>query len=149
MFLFFVISIVALFIFFLHRESAPAFKTVTDDEGNENTHHKVVISVLMSNIQAASQNFYKEYFTINPTVSEDDVTVLDIEQTNEGSYKIVFRTLPYLASHITVGHDEISLIVSQDNSVKLESFSHIESFELPSNMKNLVIKPLPSGNDTY
>jgi len=145
---FLVISITTFFIFFLHKETAPTYKAVSDADGDEKTYHKVVISLLMSNIEAASKNFYKDYFTINPTVAENDVIVLDIDQTDEGSYKIVFRTLPYLGPHLTVGCDEISLIVSQDSSVRLEGLSHIESYELPSNMQNLVTKPLPSGNDT-
>lgn len=146
--LFVIISFVTFFVFFLHKEVVPTYQIISTTQSDEKPDHKALVTLLISDIQTASKNFYKDYFTINPTVSENDVVVLDVEQASEGNYKIVIRTLPYLGAHLMVGCDEITFIISNDDSVMFDSFSHIESDQLPPNMQNLVIKPLPKGNDS-
>ncbi len=102
----------------------------------------LLINTYLSQITKASDNFYKEYYTITPSVNYYSVSVKEVTSDNNTSY-ITFRTLPYLGPHDTIGIDEITFSADYLGNVQLNSFKHIISYHLPDNLKNLEKKKVP------
>jgi hypothetical protein len=107
---------------------------------------KSLIDSYLPSIKKASDDFYKDYLKISPTVAEYDIIILNIEPVGQ-ECKIVFRTRPFIGPHLGIGTDEIAFLISKDGEARLDTFSHIESEDLPSYLQNILIKPLPPGND--
>lgn len=110
----------------------------------------MVITLLMPSIKDAVNRFYEPYLTIDPTVvpyNGAEITEIHggeriLEGINDSQYTIVVDVLPYIGPHDSIGKDRITLAVQADG-VTVEKFEHLESYDLPSNYRSLIKKPLP------
>lgn len=112
--------------------------------------NKLLINTYLYDIQQATNVFYSQYYTINPTVSFYVVTVKEIKAekpsgTENIAYLITFISEPYICPHDTIGKDEITFSASYTGSVEIKKFDHFLSYHLPEHLKDLEKKPLPRG----
>lgn len=112
----------------------------------------VVITLLMPEIEKSLNTFYSPYLTDTPTVaSYIDTHIInikggeDIHTNGPGAthYAITVEVFPFVGPHVSVGKDHVTLDIAPDGIVTLNNFQHIESYELPWNLKPLIKKALP------
>lgn len=108
--------------------------------------NKIIITLLMPEVEKDVNNFYKSYLSIEPTVvayfGDSNIThiVGDIESS---MYTVTIEIEPYIGPHISVGRDRMTFDVSADGTVKMKSHDHLESYQLPQHLQSLIKKPLP------
>lgn len=102
----------------------------------------LIINTYLKQIQAASNQFYSDYFTVPPSVDFSTVTIEKLF-TQGNDVAITFKIQPFLGAHIVVGEDEVTFITNRLGEVRLEKFEHILSYTVPPWNKDLVKKPLP------
>jgi hypothetical protein len=122
--------------------------TVMNNYKTESDWEQLLINTYLNDIQQATNVFYSQYYTINPTVAYYVVTVKEIKSerkhgTENSSYTITFISEPYIGPHDTIGRDEITFLASYTGDVEVEKFEHILSYHLPENLKDLEKKALP------
>lgn len=118
---------------------------------NMTDYEKLLIYTYLKYIQNASDDFYKEYFTINPTVTYDYIWVKEIRvdgSTNPTSY-ITFTCIPFVGAHLSVGIDEITFSTDYVGNIELKEFKNIKNYSLPEHLKSLIIKPIPGEYEPY
>jgi len=112
----------------------------------------MVITLVMPEVERAVKAFYAPYLTITPNVvSYLETSILNIKGgedihtggPNATTYTVMVEVFPYVGPHDAVGKDHITLEIDPVGTVTLKGFKHIESYELPWNLKSLVKKPLP------
>lgn len=107
----------------------------------EELYQDIFISLLMPQIQKSIDSYYKKYMTQTPMVSPDSVFVLSASRTN-GYRSFVFllklRVESYIGPHINVGSDDITISIDGTGDLKVNKFSHIKTYKLPSNYNNLI-----------
>lgn len=102
----------------------------------------------MPEIEKSVNDFYSPYLTITPTVvSYLNTHILDIKGGEDGPnathYTITVEIFPFVGPHVAVGKDHVTLNIAFDGIVTLNNFQHVESYELPWNLKPLIKKTLP------
>jgi hypothetical protein len=102
--------------------------------------NQLVIRLLWNDLEKFTQNYYKNYLDIKPTISDYDTQVKTIAHDNN-NYVITFLVSPYIGPHLYLAEDEIVLNISGDET-SLKNYSHIEIFELPDRYKHHLKKPL-------
>lgn len=120
-----------------HSAAATGGKTSVDSD-----YQQLLVRTYLPDMKAASDNFYKEYFTIAPTIVDYGTHIKDITKQN-GLSEVTFISNPYIGPHDSVGADEITFTVNQWGDRKLEKFNHIISYALPENLSDLSIKLIP------
>ncbi len=103
---------------------------------------RLLVNTYLLRIEQISEKFYKEYYTINPTVDSNSVTVKEFISDPTHSY-VTFTTKPFIGPHDTIGIDEITFSADYIGTVQLETFKHIISYSLPDNLKDLEKKRIP------
>lgn len=112
----------------------------------------VVITLLMPEIEKSVNAFYSPYLTDIPIVASYIGTHIinikggeDIHTNgpNATHYTITVEVFPFVGPHVSVGKDHVTLDIAPDEIVTLNNFQHIESYELPWNLKPLIKKALP------
>jgi hypothetical protein len=109
---------------------------------------QLLINTYLKNIQQATNVFYSQYYTINPTVTYYVISIKVINSekklgTNNIKSIITFISEPYIGPHNTIGKDEITFSANYTGDVEVEKFEHILSYQLPAHLKNLEKKPFP------
>ena len=111
----------------------------------------IVITLLMSPIKDAVNNFYKPYLTIDPTVAPyygcEIVKIQGGERIREGisnsHYTITVDVLPYVGPHLSVGKDRITVEIRPNGTIKVIDYQHLQSHSLTPNYQSLIKNPLP------
>lgn len=104
--------------------------------GNSNSYESLLINTYLKKITEASDNFYKEYYTISPSINYYSVSLKEVSGNDSISY-VTFQTTPYLGAHNTIGIDEITFSADYTGIVTLDTFHHIVSYPLPEHLKDL------------
>lgn len=111
----------------------------------------LLINTYLKYIQDASDNFYKEYFTISPTVAYYQVWVkkISVDSSTNPTSIVTFISKPFVDAHWTVGIDEITFSADYVGNIELKEFKHIISYSLPERLKNIYMrKPIPGEYET-
>lgn len=107
---------------------------------NENSiYENALINTYLADLQQASDEYYKDYFTNSPTIAYYYVELIELRSDNKNnpSIYITFLTMPFIGPHDIIGEDEITFLASYTGEVKLVGFKHLKSYELPENLKGL------------
>lgn len=110
----------------------------------------LLINTYLKYIQDASDNFYKGYFTISPTVAYYYVWVekISVDSSTNPTSIVTFISMPFVNAHWTVGIDEITFSADYVGNIKLKKFKHIISYYLPEHLKNLYMRnPIYGKNE--
>ena len=106
--------------------------------------NKLLINTYLNAIQQATNVFYSQYYTINPTVTFYVVTVKEIKYEKKSETSLItFISEPYIGPHDSIGRDEITFSASYTGDVVTEKFEHILSYHLPEHLKDLEKNTLP------
>jgi len=106
----------------------------------------IMMELLLPDIQNAVNDYYKHRLAENPLVYPYQIEILQAKRVNGGPgdrgfhFSITLETMPVLGPHITVGKDRMTFEVSPlyPDKIKLITFKHLQTFELPPNMQELL-----------
>ncbi|MEH7332305.1 DUF3888 domain-containing protein [Neobacillus drentensis] len=105
----------------------------------------ILMVLLGSEIEKAVNNYYSAYLTHSPTVYPYEVEIVNIERI--GGFRrfhffITIETTPVVGAHNPVGKDRLTFEIAPPipDQIKLKRFEHIESYELPPHLQNLIKK---------
>lgn len=132
--------------YFMQRQNAPAdpCSNRVESYDKQTSCQKLLVNTYLPYIREVSHEFYAEYYTEKPETEYSTTTVKEIIP-KKNFVKVIFTTKPYLGSHDTIGIDEITFSADQNGTIRLEGFDHIKTYELPENLKNLQLKPVPEA----
>jgi hypothetical protein len=93
-------------------------------------------------LQRASDDFYSEYLSDNPSVANYSGRIISLKRNEHGFY-IKFGIEPYLGPHYPVGYDEAEYSINNIGSVTLLNFSHKKNYDFPPRLGVTIKKPIP------
>ncbi|MGY3186175.1 DUF3888 domain-containing protein [Lysinibacillus sp. TE18511] len=97
-------------------------------------------SLLLPNIQEAVSNYYSDYLTESPLVYPYQINILNLERIGTSFvFSVTLEVTPVLGAHNPVGRDQLMFSIAP-NEVKLKDFKHMETFELPPHLQNIIKK---------
>ncbi|HYE09993.1 MAG TPA: DUF3888 domain-containing protein [Patescibacteria group bacterium] len=110
----------------------------------EQIYRDLTITMLYPHVKKAIETYYSDYMTYLPHEDPWSYEFIKIDKTpgKNYNYTIVIQVLPYVGPHLSVGKDQITFKIGLD-SVKLEKFEHLESYELPPYYQDIIKKKLP------
>lgn len=122
--------------------SVPAGNTEASTQSECDT---AIINTYLNSIRDISEDFYSEYFTIEPRIGYYSVKVKEINsgRTNNPTSLITFLSEPFVGPHVSIGIDEITISADYTGSIALKEFKHIKSYRMPDHLKGLMIKEIP------
>lgn len=104
----------------------------------------LILTLFRPELQKASDDFYTEYLSNNPSVANYSGKIISLKKYEEGYY-IKFGIDPYLGPHYPAGYDEVKYFVDNVGTITLLNFSHKKNFELPSRLGVTVKKQIPTS----
>lgn len=107
-----------------------------------NKQRDLIFTLFVPKLQKASDDFYSEYLSHNPTVANYSGEVIGFRRDEKGYY-IKFAIQPYIGPHYPVGDDEVEYLVSNGGSIALLRFFHKKNYELPARLGVTIYKPIP------
>ena len=107
-----------------------------------NERNELLFTLFVPQLQKASDDFYSEYLSYNPSVADYSGEVISLRKDEKGHY-IKFAIQPYIGPHYPVGEDEVEYFVGNSGSIAILRFSHKENYELPPHLGVTVYKPIP------
>lgn len=116
--------------------------TVLFNQSNEE--RALILTLFRPELQKASDDFYSEYLSDNPSVANYSGKIINL-QKKENGYYIKFGISPYLGPHFPVGYDEVEYYVSNLGTITLLNFTHKKNFEFPSRLNVTIKKPIPTS----
>ncbi len=103
----------------------------------------MLLLMLLPHIQKAVNNYYDKILTTNPIVYPYEINIIEAARASMNrryDFLIMFEVQPVVGPHIAVGKDRITLELSPLllSTVKINSYSHIETNELPPNWQHIL-----------
>jgi len=96
--------------------------------------------LLLPNIQEAVSNYYSDYLTESPLVYPYQITILNLERIGTSfMFSVTLEVTPVLGAHNPVGRDQLTFSIAP-SEIKLKDFTHMETFELPPHLQNIIKK---------
>lgn len=111
------------------------------EESQEELLMDMFYSLLLPNVQEAVSHYYSDYFTTTPLVYPYEMKIVSMERTDvyrSYMFELIVEVTPVVGPHIEVGKDQLTVLISAGNGVSLKEFQHLETYELPSNLQNIV-----------
>jgi hypothetical protein len=114
-------------------------------DSNELVVNDILMILLGPEIEKAVNNYYSAYFTHSPSVYPYQVEVVNVKRIGEFRrfhFLITLETTPVVGAHNPVGLDRLTFEIAPTvpGQVKLKNFEHLESYEIPPHLQN-IIKP--------
>jgi hypothetical protein len=105
----------------------------------------ILMILLGPEIEKAVNHYYSAYLTHSPSVYPYQVEVVNVKRIGEFRrfhFLITLETTPVVGAHNPVGLDRLTFEIAPTvpGQVKLKNFEHLESYEIPPHLQNL-IKP--------
>lgn len=108
--------------------------------------NKIIITLLMPEIQKAVNDFYEPYLSIEPTVvayfGDSKITNI-IGDTESSIYTVEVEVEPYVGPHISIGRDRMTFEIRAGGTATIKNYEHLKNYDLPQNRQHLIKKPLP------
>lgn len=109
---------------------------------NTSSYDAALVNTFLDAIKDATVAFYADKYTIPPVVSYYSISLQSIKPkdiTSPASHILMtFKTKPYLGAHNTIGIDEITFQASYTGETSLIEYKHIQSFDLPKHLQDLL-----------
>lgn len=132
--------------FMYHQLSQNAAKTQAEQEAAHLSYDIALINACLPQIEEAVEDFYADYLSIPPTVTNYVTTLQNVTTDKNGNNATIILTVsPYVGPHEPVGSDQITLAVRCDGSIIVQDYQHLSNCALPDNLADLIIQPLPDG----
>ena len=114
------------------------------EQSREELYQDIFISLLLTDIQKAVDNYYKEFLNDGPMVAPYTIYVLNAERLEHYRsfiFRLKLRVDSYIGPHLDIGTDYITITIAAGDKPKIEKFEHIKSYylDLPSDYKHIII----------
>ncbi|MHA6260186.1 DUF3888 domain-containing protein [Sporosarcina sp. CAU 1771] len=112
------------------------------EESKEELVMDLFFSLLLPDIQKAVSKYYSNYLTTSPLVYPYQIKILKMERTNGYRgfiFLVIVEVTPVVGPHNPVGRDQLTFSITP-SEVKLKSFKHMETYELPPNWQDIIKK---------
>jgi len=103
----------------------------------------ILMLLLGPEIDKAVSNYYSDYLTYSPSVYPYQVEIVNVKRI--GGFRtfhflITLETTPVVGAHNPVGKDRLTFEIAPTipDQIKLKTFQHLESYELPPHLQNLI-----------
>ena len=111
-------------------------------QSQQELYQDVFVTLLDPYIQKALDDYYGQLLAISPMNSPEYVKILNIERPmgyRSFSFIIKLQIEPYVGPHDSIGIDQLTISVGAgEGEVKIEKFEHVKSYNLPSNLQELI-----------
>ena len=107
-----------------------------------NVQSGLIMTLFVPELQKASDDFYSEYLSDNPSVANYSGKLISLEKSEKG-YHVKFSIEPYLGPHYPVGYDEAEYFVNNLGAATLLKFSHKKNYDFPPRLGVTIKKPIP------
>jgi len=124
------------------------FQTITvsaatpDQDSTELRLQDILILILSPNIyKVVGDYYYPRILKVQPEIEPWRITVIDTKRLNGFRgflLSITIEVEPSMGHHVPVGKDRITYQISVGPSVKLVKYSHLQTYELPSDLQEWV-----------
>lgn len=101
-----------------------------------------ILTLLTPELQKASDDFYSDYLSDNPSVTYYVSQIISLKKNDRG-YTVKIGIEPYLGPHYPVGYDVAEYSVDNTGSIMLLDFSHKKNYEFPARLGVTIKKPIP------
>jgi len=141
-----IIGLIILFIIFVFiisfRIKENKVIEVVKPQLSEELFKQMTITLLMPSVNAAIENYYKEYLNYAPTDDPWFIKISKTEKVKDNTYEFLVKVelTPYIGPHNSVGLDHITFRIMPWGEVILEKYEHIESYPIAPNWSNIIIK---------
>ncbi|MDM5246573.1 MULTISPECIES: DUF3888 domain-containing protein [unclassified Lysinibacillus] len=109
-------------------------------ESKEEIVMNMFFSLLLPNIQETVSKYYSDYLTERPLVYPYQIKIINMERTGtDFMYSVTLEVTPVLGAHNPVGRDQLTFSITP-NEIKLKNFKHMETFELPPHLQDIIKK---------
>ena len=144
-----VILLLAGCILFYHQQlSKTAAQSQADQEAVRLSYDTALINSCLPKVQEAVDGFYADYLTSSPTVTNYVTTVESVTcDDNYNQATVVLELTPYVGAHDAVGTDRITLSLSNTGDITMQTFVHLNNYTLPDHLSDLILQPLPDGQE--
>jgi hypothetical protein len=102
----------------------------------------LIFTIFMPELQKASDDFYSEYLSTNPTVANYSGEVISLKKSVKGYY-IIFGIQPYIGPHYPVGYDEVEYFVDNIGTITLLNYLHKKNYRFPPRLGVSIKKSIP------
>lgn len=112
------------------------------EQSQQELYQDVFVTLLNPCITKAIDDYYQQVLTTPPMYTPAYVEILNVERPmgyRTFSYIIKLQIEPYVGAHIVIGVDQITIHVDA-GTVKVEKYEHLKSYDLPSNLQNMIKK---------
>lgn len=104
----------------------------------------LIFTLFRPELQKASDDFYSEYLSSNPSVANYSGKIISLKKNDKGYY-IKFGISPYVGPHYPVGYDEVEFFINNLGTITLLNFTHKKNYEFPSRLNIKIKKPIPTS----
>jgi hypothetical protein len=118
-------------------------RTTPPQDTKEMMVNDILMLLLGPEIDKAVSDYYSKYFTETPMVYPYEVEIVKVERI--GGFRtfhflITLETTPVFGAHNPVGKDRLTFDIAPTvpGQIKLKNFQHLESYELPPHLQNLI-----------
>lgn len=104
----------------------------------------MLMNVLTPHINAAVQDYYRQFLLEPPLVYPYFVHITGSERLNGFRgfrLSVTLDVTPVVGPHISVGEDRLTFEISAGPEVKLVHYTHLKSYPLPPHWQYIVKKP--------
>ena len=130
--------------FYQHQLSQQAAEAQIAQEAARLPYDTALINACLPQVQDAVEDFYDDYLSIAPTVTNYVTEVQDVTTDENGNNAtVVLLVSPYVGPHDPVGGDQITLAIRNNGDIITQDYQHLSNCALPENLADLVIQPLP------
>lgn len=106
----------------------------------EELYRDIFITLLYPHINRAIGDYYSQYLKYLPGEDPWSIKILDIEREKAFEFIVNVEAMPYIGPHNSVGTDHITFRILLFGGIKLEKYEHIQSFSIPPNYQDIIIK---------
>ena len=101
-----------------------------------------ILTLLTPELQKASDDFYSDYLSDNPSVTYYVSQIISLTKNDRG-YTVKIGIEPYLGPHYPVGYDEVEYAVNNIGNITLLNYSHKKNYDIPARLGVTIKKPIP------
>lgn len=143
-----IILLAACTLFYHQQLTKTAAQTQAAQEAARLDYDTALINACLPQVQEAIDSFYADYLSTSPTAANYVTTVESVAtDENHNNATVVLTVYPYVGPHDSVGTDRITLALSNTGNITVQTFEHLNNCALPDNLSDLILQPLPKGQE--
>ncbi|NOJ73054.1 DUF3888 domain-containing protein [Paenibacillus alvei] len=140
-----VVMLLIMAVLFKPFKANAEFKSISELEDSK-LYPDMLVLMLLPQIQDAVKSYYSKVLTVEPVIYPYEIDIVEAKRDDENpnhrgyDFFLIFEVNPVVGPHIAVGKDLIAFELSPriPNTVKMKSYQHIQTNELPPNWQHIL-----------